>query len=73
MTTTYKCDYVVNNMTKMFNVYIVHARLTHLIEMLEDIGVALMERMVIKKGTMETSEDKTCPRIRSKLEKEKEE
>ena len=72
MTTTYKCHYVVNNMVETFNAYIVHAGSKHLIYKLEDIRMALMEKMVVKKRTMETSEDEICPRIRSKLEKEKE-
>ena len=50
--TTCKCDYVVNNMDKTFKAYIIHTRSKHLMYMLEDIRMALMERMAIKKETM---------------------
>ena len=71
--TTSKCDNVVNNMAKTFKAYIVHTRSKHLLYILKDIRMALMERMVIKKGTIWTSAHEICPRIRSKLEKKKEE
>lgn len=68
-----KCDVIVNNMAETFNAYVVHARTKHLINMLEDIRMALTERIVVKRSIMEASEDDICPRIRSKVEKEKEE
>ena len=71
-----KCDVIVNNNAETFNAYVVHARTKHLIDVLEDIRMALMERIVVKRSIMEASEDDIedlCPKIRSKLEKEKEE
>lgn len=41
--------------------------------MLEDIRAALMERIVVKKAMMESTEDDLCPRIRVKLDKERDE
>ena len=43
-----KCDVIVNNMAETFNAYVVYARTKHLIDMLEDIRMALMERIVVK-------------------------
>ena len=68
-----KCDVIVNNMAETFNAYVVHARTKHLIDKLENIRMALIERIVVKRSIMEVSEDKIHPRIRSKLEKKKEE
>jgi len=52
---------------------IVHARTKHLIDMLEDIKMTLMERIIVKRAIMQAFEDDACPEMRSKLEKEKEE
>ncbi|XP_010675433.3 uncharacterized protein LOC104891435 [Beta vulgaris subsp. vulgaris] len=68
-----KCDVIVNNMAETFNGYIIHARAKHIIFMLEDIRTALMQRMVTKRQQMEKSTAKICPRIQSRLEKEKDE
>ena len=57
MNTTSKSDVIVNNMAETFNVYIVQARAKHLIYMLEDIRLALMERIVLKRTTMEKPTD----------------
>jgi hypothetical protein len=70
---TPKCEVIVNNIAETFNAYIVQARAKHIIYMLEDIRVALMERVVLKRASMDKSEDQICPRIRVKLEKEKDE
>ncbi|XP_048497728.2 uncharacterized protein LOC125496290 [Beta vulgaris subsp. vulgaris] len=69
---TMKVDVIVNNLAETFNGYIINARVKHLIYMLEDIRVALMHRLVMKKGEMEKSSAKICPRIQVKLEREKE-
>ncbi|KAJ8424131.1 hypothetical protein Cgig2_024374 [Carnegiea gigantea] len=68
-----ECYVIVNNVAENFNAYVVHVRTKHLIDMLEDIRIVLMERIVVKSSIMEASKDDICPRIRSKLEKEKEE
>ena len=62
-----------NNIAEIFYAYIVQARVKHIIYMLEDIRVASMERVVLKSTTMENSKDQIYPRIRLKLEKEKDE
>ncbi|XP_010689632.2 uncharacterized protein LOC104903315 [Beta vulgaris subsp. vulgaris] len=71
--TNTKCDVIINNMVGTFNGYIIDARAEHIIFMLEDIRTALMQRMVIKRQQMEKSTAKICPRIQSRLEKEKDE
>ncbi|XP_057248209.1 uncharacterized protein LOC130590194 [Beta vulgaris subsp. vulgaris] len=43
-----RSDAITNNMAETFNGYIVNARTKHLIYMLEDIRVALMQRLVTK-------------------------
>ena len=67
-----KCDVIVNNMAETFNAYVVHVRIKHLIDMLEDIRMALMEMIVMKRSIMEASKDDIDPTIRSKLQKKKE-
>ena len=50
------------------DVYIVQARHKYIIDMLEDIRVAWMERMFDKKQMMVNSNDNICSKIRKKLE-----
>jgi len=66
-----KCDVIVNNMAETSNAYVVHAGTKHLIDMLEDIGMALMEMIVMKRSITEASKDDIDPTIRSKLQKKK--
>jgi len=73
MNTNSRCDVIVNNMAETFNVYIVQGKAKHLIHMLEDIRHALIKRIVLKRITIEKAIDDVCPRIRVKLEKEREE
>lgn len=68
-----KCDVIVSNMVETFNGYVIHARTKHLIMMLEEIRTSLMERVVLKRGTMENNTALICPRIKERLEKEKDE
>ena len=56
-------------MAETFNAYIVHARAKHLIHMLEDIRVSLMERIVVERAFMEKTVDDVWPRIKFKLQK----
>jgi len=62
-----------DKMVEPFNAYMVQARAKHLIYMPEDIRIALMEKIVLKRTTMKKAADDVCPRIRVKLEKEREE
>lgn len=71
MDITTKVDVIVNNLAETFNGYIINARVKHLIYMLEDIRLALMQRLVIKRKDMEKSKAIVCPRIQVKMEKEK--
>jgi len=73
MTVDSKCDVVFNNIVETFNAYIVHFIDKHCIDMLEEIRASLMKRIYVKKGMMEPAEDELYPRLRLKLEKEKEE
>ncbi|KAL2934997.1 5-methylthioadenosine/S-adenosylhomocysteine deaminase [Bienertia sinuspersici] len=71
MKETIKLDAITNNMAETFNGFIINARTKHLIHMMEDIRVALMKRMVVKRKEMEKHNSLLCPRIQSLLEKEK--
>lgn len=66
-----KCDVVVNNMAETFNGYIIHARSKHIINMLEDIRKAIMTRLTTNHTQMSRKDVSVCPRIQSKLNKEK--
>ena len=68
MSTETKSD-VVNNMAETFNAYVMHARAKHLIYVLKDIRLALMERIVLKRGHKEKADDKICPRVRKSKRK----
>lgn len=48
---------IVNNIAETFNAYIVQAIAKHLLFMLEDIRIALMQRIVVKRGLMENVGD----------------
>ncbi|XP_057248313.1 uncharacterized protein LOC130590266 [Beta vulgaris subsp. vulgaris] len=58
-------------MAETFNGFIINARTKHLIYMMEDIRVALMQRLCNKRQSMEKSSGKICPRIQAMLDKEK--
>ena len=64
-------DVIVNNMAETCNAYIINARAKHIIYMLEEIRVVLMQRLVKKKSEMEKKTSLNCPRVQAKLEKEK--
>ena len=63
-----KHDMVDNNVCETFNGYIIKARGRPIIDLLDDIMQALMERMHTKLSKMSGVTDIICPRIRSKLE-----
>ena len=58
-------------MAETFNAYVVHVRAKHVIYMLEDIRLALMERIALKRGHIEKVDDEIFPRARERLEKER--
>ena len=55
MKTQTKVNVIMNNIAKTFNGYIINARTKHLIYMLEDIIITLMQRLVLKRQEMEKS------------------
>ncbi|KAH6771697.1 hypothetical protein C2S51_010101 [Perilla frutescens var. frutescens] len=65
------CDMIDNNISETFNGFIVKAREKHLIDMLESIHNALMERQYRKLTEISNVNDRLCPRIRKKVEKHK--
>ncbi|XP_010682934.3 uncharacterized protein LOC104897696 [Beta vulgaris subsp. vulgaris] len=67
-----KCNLVVNNLAETFNGWILESRSKPILGMLEDIRRAVMERLFLKRTLMERAKDDICPRIRKKLETNKE-
>ena len=59
---------IVNNMIETFNSYIIYVRAKHLIYMLEVIGLALMERVIVNRVMMENATNDAGPRMKKKLE-----
>ncbi|XP_056698676.1 uncharacterized protein [Spinacia oleracea] len=66
-----KTDAITSNMAETFNGYIINARTKHLIYMLEDIRISLMQRLVVKRQAMQKSTSTVCQRIQVKLDQEK--
>ncbi|KAK9077857.1 hypothetical protein SSX86_006195 [Deinandra increscens subsp. villosa] len=71
LVTDSKADVVVNNMAETFNGFIIQSRSKHIINMLEDIRVAIMTRLVNKEREMVNKDFIVCPRVQKKLDKEK--
>ncbi|XP_056688557.1 uncharacterized protein [Spinacia oleracea] len=69
--TSVKSDAITSNMAETFNGYIIDVKTKNLLYMLDDIRMAWMQRMLIKKQEMEKSTSVICPRIQAKLEEEK--
>ncbi|XP_021992060.1 uncharacterized protein LOC110888868 [Helianthus annuus] len=68
-----KTDVIVNNMAETFNGFIIQSRAKHIIDMLEDIRLAVMTGLVTKHNEMSRKNVVVCPRIQAKkLDKEKE-
>ncbi|XP_021740125.1 uncharacterized protein LOC110706514 [Chenopodium quinoa] len=65
------CDSVDNNMSEVFNAYILKWRHKPIISMLEDIRESLMERLHKKRGLIKARDMSLCPRIQQQLEKHK--
>ncbi|XP_057249985.1 uncharacterized protein LOC130591089 [Beta vulgaris subsp. vulgaris] len=66
-----KCDSVDNNMSEVFNAYILNSRHKPIITMLEDIREGLMERLHKKRDMFNGKQWFLCPRIQQKLETSK--
>ncbi|KAH6811699.1 hypothetical protein C2S51_025461 [Perilla frutescens var. frutescens] len=71
ISTLRSCGMIDNNISETFNGFIVKAMEKHLIDMLEDIHNALMERQYKKLTAICDENDILCPRIRKKVEKHK--
>ncbi|KAH6797713.1 hypothetical protein C2S52_022267 [Perilla frutescens var. hirtella] len=69
ISTSPNCDNIDNNMSETFNRYIVTTRSKHVVDMLQDIRCALMERQYKKLTAVSSLNDRICPNIRAKLEK----
>ncbi|CAL1378233.1 unnamed protein product [Linum trigynum] len=67
-----KCDSVESNICETWNGTIVKYRGMRIIDMLEGIRGYMMDRVVIKFNLLSATTDLLCPRIRKKVEKEKE-
>ncbi|XP_021770710.1 uncharacterized protein LOC110734890 [Chenopodium quinoa] len=65
------CDSIDNNMSEVFNAYILNSRHKPIITMLEDIRESLMERLFKKRDFIGKKECYICPRIQQKLEENK--
>lgn len=65
------CDSVDNNMSEVFNAYILHSRHKPIITMLEDIREGLMERLYKKRDEVGKKDLLLCPRIQQQVEKHK--
>ena len=66
-----KCEMIDNNICECFNNYILHSRGKPIIDMLEDIRIAVMQRIVEKRELFSDTIDELCPRIRKVLEDNK--
>lgn len=62
------CDMILNNVSESFNNYIVNARGKHLIHMLEEIRISIMERQYRKLEEIKGNHDRICPNIKEKLD-----
>ncbi|XP_076902623.1 uncharacterized protein LOC143557434 [Bidens hawaiensis] len=69
--TNTKCDLIVNNMAETFNGTIVQARSKDIIHMLEDMRVLVMTRLTTRYTEMLQKDVFVCPRVQTKLDKEK--
>ncbi|CAL1390237.1 unnamed protein product [Linum trigynum] len=72
LSTVPKCDSVESNICETWNGSIVKYRGFRIIDMLEGIRGYMMVRVVIKHKMLMDTTDELCPRIRKRLEKDKE-
>ena len=66
-----KSDVIDNNICECFNSYILRARSRLIIDMLEEIRIAIMKRIVKKCALFSEVYDDLCPRIRAVVEENK--
>ncbi|XP_074288923.1 uncharacterized protein LOC141614067 [Silene latifolia] len=66
-----QCDAIDNNMSEVFNAYILNSRHKPIITMLEDIRESIMERMHKKRDFIASKNFSICPRAQEQLEKAK--
>ncbi|XP_076926466.1 uncharacterized protein LOC143589651 [Bidens hawaiensis] len=67
-----KSDVIVSNMAETFNGYIIKSRSKHIIDMLEDIRLEIITRLITKKNEMSGKKVVVCPRVQKrKLDREK--
>ena len=66
-----KCEVINNNICECFNNYILRARSRPIIDMLEDIRTAIMQRIIEKRELFSDRSDEVCPRVRLLLEANK--
>lgn len=60
---------ILNNISETFNGFIIHARGMHLIDMLEEIRVSVMERVHKLSGELRDYNHRICPKIVKKVKK----
>ena len=66
-----KCEVINNNICECFNNYILRATSRPIIDMLEDIRTAIMQRIIEKRELFSDRSDEVCPRARLLLEANK--
>ncbi|XP_074274099.1 uncharacterized protein LOC141597532 [Silene latifolia] len=66
-----QCDAVDNNMSEVFNAFILNSRHKPIITMLEDIRESIMERLHKKRDFIRSKNLAICPRAQEQLEKAK--
>ncbi|XP_047953517.1 uncharacterized protein LOC125199586 [Salvia hispanica] len=69
ITSTQYSDAILNNVCECFNAYILEARNKHIIDMLEEMRITLMERLYRKAVEIEAAESSStvCPKIKKKI------
>ena len=66
-----KCEMIDNNICECFNNYILHSNGKPIIDILEDIKIVVMQRIVEKRELFSDTIDELCPRIRKVLQDNK--
>ena len=69
LTPTQCSNAILNSVCECFNSYILEARDKHIIDMLEEMGITLMQRLYRKYVEIESAESSSsvCPKIKKKL------
>ncbi|XP_078430718.1 uncharacterized protein LOC144702543 [Wolffia australiana] len=66
-----RCEVIDNNICECFNNYIMQARSKPIIDMLEEVRGAIMQRVAKKRELFSNRTDTLCPRIREVVEENK--